>query len=121
MCRGGWLIRARTSMTEGSDPCRVGSPLTLARLTHHRVRTDPRLSLQASRSPSGRLPHSNCPREAMSVNQRSATLERRDETDGDAGAAATQLLPEDAGRDEEPVLEDLLVEEVSIDGMCGVY
>jgi mycofactocin precursor len=32
-----------------------------------------------------------------------------------------QNEPEEPARDEQLVEEDLLVEEVSIDGMCGVY
>jgi mycofactocin precursor len=45
-------------------------------------------------------------------------------TEATATAVVSSEQP-DAGaqtvRVEEPVLEDLLVEEVSIDGMCGVY
>jgi mycofactocin precursor len=33
---------------------------------------------------------------------------------------AVEVEPE-AGPDTSPVVEDVLVEEVSIDGMCGVY
>jgi mycofactocin precursor len=42
--------------------------------------------------------------------------------------ASTEIGPSEDGRpgsqdepEAEPVVEDLLVEEVSIDGMCGVY
>jgi mycofactocin precursor len=31
------------------------------------------------------------------------------------------VLEESAGTTEEPVVEDLVIEELSIDGMCGVY
>ena len=55
----------------------------------------------------------------MLVNQRSATLEPREKTDDEAAPPAS--APREDARSEEPVLEDLLVEEVSIDGMCGVY
>lgn len=45
----------------------------------------------------------------------------------DSAAVAAELeedavaAPAEAPADEELVLEDLLVEDVSIDGMCGVY
>jgi mycofactocin precursor len=35
---------------------------------------------------------------------------------------ATQSVPEQASASvESPIVEELLVEEISIDGMCGVY
>jgi len=37
-----------------------------------------------------------------------------------AAEPAVEAEPE-AGLDASPVVEDVLVEEVSIDGMCGVY
>jgi mycofactocin precursor len=42
-----------------------------------------------------------------------------EETVVEAGAAAQ--VAEDTPDEDEALLEDLLVEEVSIDGMCGVY
>ncbi|MBL7499808.1 mycofactocin precursor MftA [Frankia nepalensis] len=40
----------------------------------------------------------------------------------DSQAPATDIAPADDARSQvEPVVEDLLVEDVSIDGMCGVY
>jgi mycofactocin precursor len=40
----------------------------------------------------------------------------------DAGnGVASPSPPRDLEPDAEPVLADLLVEEISIDGMCGVY
>jgi mycofactocin precursor len=42
------------------------------------------------------------------------TAELVDEDDYEMG-------PGEYAEDEEPVIADLLVEEVSIDGMCGVY
>jgi mycofactocin precursor len=37
-----------------------------------------------------------------------------------ASTPETQSVPSDIGT-EEPMVEETLVEEVSIDGMCGVY
>ena len=43
-------------------------------------------------------------------------------TDAGGGAATEQMPDMDATADTEPLVEsDLLVEEISIDGMCGVY
>lgn len=39
----------------------------------------------------------------------------------DAPAAVTEPAVDDAAAVGDEVVEDLLVEEVSIDGMCGVY
>jgi mycofactocin precursor len=36
-------------------------------------------------------------------------------------AAVEDETPDEAPDEDEALLEDLLVEEVSIDGMCGVY
>ena len=40
---------------------------------------------------------------------------------GDRTATAPSVLPRPEAADEALVEEDLLVEEISIDGMCGVY
>jgi mycofactocin precursor len=43
-------------------------------------------------------------------------------TDQDTEVAGVDPAPETAHTDETPLIEeDLLVEDVSIDGMCGVY
>jgi mycofactocin precursor len=42
-------------------------------------------------------------------------------SNGAVSATSGQLDPIDDGQQDDPVLDDLLVEDVSIDGMCGVY
>ena len=51
----------------------------------------------------------------MSDPQTSVTSEREPQTPSEAAPAPDPARPVDE------VLDDLLVEEVSIDGMCGVY
>ena len=51
----------------------------------------------------------------MSDPQTSVTTESEPQTPSEAAAAPAPAQPADE------VLDDLLVEEVSIDGMCGVY
>lgn len=48
-------------------------------------------------------------------------LEIRSTADAEEAEGATPMPNPRQSADEELVLEDLLVEDVSIDGMCGVY
>lgn len=36
-------------------------------------------------------------------------------------SAAPEADPTDEGHEDDPIVDDVLVEDVSIDGMCGVY
>jgi len=52
----------------------------------------------------------------------SITEEHLTDQDGEGAVAGVDPAPEVARTDEAPLVEeDLLVEDVSIDGMCGVY
>jgi mycofactocin precursor len=60
------------------------------------------------------------PRKAI-MNAHAATLEAVSDVDGQAQAGPAQTVASDVQVATEVIAADLLVEEISIDGMCGVY